>query len=112
MLSRHIHGGIRPFLLSGAEYEQETQAFHDPTHKTFYTTLSFSYYDPDHPICKRYDYTKAHFKVDKIVFHEHLKSGLIKGLLVAFANKYPAFYENTLSSILPLHEISYYLKKL
>ena len=93
-------------------YFRSPSAFHDPTHKTFYTTLSFSYYDPDHPICKRYDYTKAHFKVEKIVFHEHLKSGLIKSSLVAFANKWPSIYENVFSSVFPLHEISYYLKKI
>jgi predicted SAM-dependent methyltransferase len=93
-------------------YFRSPSAYHDPTHKTFYTVESFSYYDPEHPICKRYDYTKAHFKVQKIVFHEHLKSGFVKGLLVVMANKWPSLYENVLSAILPLHEISYYLKKI
>ena len=93
-------------------YFRSPSAFHDPTHKTFYTIQSFSYYDPEYPICKRYDYTKAHFSIEKIVFHEHLSSGFIKSLVVAMANKWPSFYENNLSSILPLHEISFYLKKL
>jgi SAM-dependent methyltransferase len=93
-------------------YFRSPSAFHDPTHKTFYTILSFSYYDPEHPICKRYDYTQAHFKVQKIVFHEHLTSGFLKSLFVKFANRWPALYENILSPILPLHEISYYLKKI
>ena len=93
-------------------YFRSPNAFHDPTHKTFYTTLSFSYYDPSHPICKRYDYTPSHFKVEKIVFHEHLKSGLIKSSFVALANRWPSIYENVFSSVLPLHEISYYLKKI
>ena len=93
-------------------YFRSPSAFHDPTHKTFYTVESFSYYDPEHPISRRYDYTTAHFKIEKIVFHEHLTTGLIKSLIVALANKWPSFYENSLSSILPLHEISYYLKKL
>jgi len=93
-------------------YFRSPSAFHDPTHKTFYTIESFSYYDPEHPICKRYDYTKAHFKVEKIVFHEHLNSGIVKNLIVSLANKWPSIYENWLSSILPLHEISYYLKKI
>ena len=109
---------IHRILKTGGEvkvivpYFRSPSAFHDPTHKTFYTVESFSYYDPEHPICKRYDYTKAHFKVRKIVFHEHLDSGIIKNLCVAFANKWPSFYENKLSALLPLHEISYYLKKL
>ncbi len=93
-------------------YFRSPSAFHDPTHKTFYTIESFSYYDPEHPIHRRYDYTKAHFKVEKIVFHEHLKSGLIKSSLVALANRWPSIYENVFSSVLPLHEISYYLKKI
>lgn len=93
-------------------YFRSPSAFHDPTHKTFYTVESFSYYDPEHPICKRYDYTKAYFNIEKIVFHEHLNSGPIKRIIVSFANKWPKFYENSLSSILPLHEISYYLKKI
>ena len=93
-------------------YFRSPSAFHDPTHKTFYTTESFSYYDPEHPICIRYDYTKAHFKVERIVFHEHLKSGIIKGMIVKFANKHPSLYENLLSTLLPLHEISFYLRKI
>jgi predicted SAM-dependent methyltransferase len=93
-------------------YFRSPFAFHDPTHKTFYTIESFSYYDPEHHICKRYDYTTAYFKVQKIVFHEYQTSGFIKGLVVAMANKWPALYENVLSPILPLHEISYYLKRL
>ena len=108
---------LHRILKDGAElkvivpYFRSPSAFHDPTHKTFYTTESFSYYDPDHPICIRYDYTKAHFKVEKIVFHEHLKSGFIKSMIVSMANNWPSLYENIFSSILPLHEISFYLKK-
>ncbi len=93
-------------------YFRSPSAYHDPTHKTFYTIESFSYYDPDHVISQRYEYTSAHFSVQKIVFHEHLNSGLFKRILVMVANQWPRFYENVLSSILPLHEISYYLKKI
>ena len=101
-------GGLKVIV----PYFRSPSAFHDPTHKTFYTVESFSYYDPSHPICKRYDYTKAHFKVEKIVFHENLNSGFIKNLVVSVANKWPLFYENVISSLLPLHEVSYYLRKL
>ncbi|RPG62199.1 MAG: class I SAM-dependent methyltransferase [Flavobacteriaceae bacterium TMED238] len=113
----HVMEEIHRILKKGGEvkvivpYFRSPSAFHDPTHKTFYTTESFSYYDPDHPICKRYDYTKAYFKVEKIVFHEHLKSGFLKSIFVSIANKWPSLYENVFSSILPLHEISFYLRK-
>ena len=109
---------IHRILKSGGEvkvivpYFRSPSDFHEPTHKTFYTTESFSYYDPEHPICKRYDYTQAHFKVQKIVFHEHLDSRFIKKLVVRMANRWPSFYENIFSSILPLHEISFYLRKI
>lgn len=93
-------------------YFRSPSAFHDPTHKTFYTIESFSYYDPAHPICKRYGYTEAYFKVEKIIFHENLNSGLIKSCVVSFANRFPSIYENVFSSLLPLHEITFYLKKL
>ena len=93
-------------------YFRSPYAFHDPTHKTFYTTQSFSYYDPDHPICIKYDYTKARFKIEEIVFHENLKSGIIKSLIVKFANKWPSIYENLLSSFIPLDEISFSLRKI
>lgn len=93
-------------------YFRSPYAYHDPTHKTFYTTQSFSYYDPQHPICIRYDYTKAYFKVEGIIFHENLKSGIIKSNIVKFANKWPYFYENVVSSFLPLDEISFFLRKI
>lgn len=114
----HVMEELHRILKVGAElkvivpYFRSPSAFHDPTHKTFYTTESFSYYDPDHPICIRYDYTKAYFKVEKIVFHEHLKSGFLKRIIVSMANKWPSLYENVFSSILPLHEISFYLRKI
>ena len=93
-------------------YFRSPSAFHDPTHKTHYTTQSFFYYDPSHVMCQRYKYTKAHFNVEKILFHENLKSGAVKSLVVKFANKYSEVYENYLSTVLPLHEISFYLQKL
>ena len=90
-------------------YFRSSYAFIDPTHKHFFTVESFAYYDPTHSIYKRYDYTLVAFKVEKIIFHEHLNNRLFKRLIVKFANKWPHRYERTLSSIIPLDEISYYL---
>jgi SAM-dependent methyltransferase len=94
-----------------APYFRSVWAFIDPTHKTFYTVDSFSYYDPRHIIFKRYGYTNAKFLVKKIVFNETLECGLIKKLIVLLANRYPYRYEAYLSHLYPLDDITYYLQK-
>lgn len=93
-------------------YFRSVSAFTDPTHKTFYTVESFSYYDPAHLICQRYDYTDAKFSLKKIIFNEGHKKGFIKSIINKYANKNPLKYERFLSTILPLDEISYTLERL
>ncbi len=92
-------------------YFRSVYAFIDPTHSTFFTVDSFAYYDPNHIICQRYDYTAARFNVEKIVFNETLPNSWFKGMLVNFANKYPHRYETYLSHLFPLDDITYYLRK-
>jgi len=92
-------------------YFRSNWAFIDPTHKTFYTIDSFSYYDPNHPICIRYDYTHARFKVEKIVFNEEITSSFFKKLVIKFANRFPFRYESQLSHLYPLDDITFYLRK-
>ena len=92
-------------------YFRSKWAFIDPTHKTFYTVDSFSYYDPREEICIRYDYTDARFIVEKIVFNETLKIDPLKKMLALFANRKPRLYEYYFSQLLPLDDITYYLKK-
>ena len=92
-------------------YFRSVAAFTDPTHKHFFTVESFAYYDPDHIIWQRYDYTLTRFKTEKIVFHEHLTRGFIKSIIVLLANKWPLKYERFLSQLIALDEITYYLRK-
>lgn len=92
-------------------YFRSVWAFIDPTHKHYFTVDSFAYYDPRHIICQRYDYTPARFFIEKITFNETLKSRWSKKLMVSFANKFPNKYENYLSHLYPLDDISYFLKK-
>lgn len=93
-------------------YFRSRWAFIDPTHKTFYTVDSFAYYDPTHPFSSQFDYTNTRFNVNKIVFNESVPSpNLFKKLLVKLANKFPNWYENTLSTIVPLDDITFYLTK-
>lgn len=94
-------------------YFRSVWAFIDPTHKTFYAVDSFAYYDPDHIICKRYDYVKTRFKVDRVVFNEALgDTRITKRLMIWFANKYPNRYESYLSHLYPLDDITFYLTRL
>ena len=94
-------------------YFRSKWAFTDPTHKTFYTVDSFAYYDPDHEICKRYDYIDTRFKVLKIVFNEGLEKGsLLSRFIVWLANINPHRYETYLSHLYPLDQISFHLKKI
>jgi ubiquinone/menaquinone biosynthesis C-methylase UbiE len=83
----------------------------DPTHKHFFTVDSMAYFDPQHSIAKRYDYTEARFHIEHIVFNETLESSKFKKLIVLLANKYPHRYERYLSHLYPLDDITYYLKK-
>ena len=92
-------------------YFRSRWAFIDPTHKNFYTVDSFSYLDPREIICQRYDYSMARFYVDKIIFNENLTSGFFKKIIIKLANKYPRRYENYLSHLFPLDDITFYLKR-
>ena len=84
----------------------------DMTHKSQFTVDSFAYFDPTNEICKKYDYTDSRFIVTARVFNEEVKSNFFKSLIVKIANKYPNSYENILSHLIPLDDISFYLKRL
>jgi len=93
-------------------YFRSLWAFIDPTHRHFFTVSSFAFYDPDHIICQRYDYTLARFKTEKIVFNETLQSSPFKSMMMAIANRWPWRYEYHLSHLYPLDDITYYLRRL
>jgi SAM-dependent methyltransferase len=92
-------------------YFRSRWAFIDPTHKNFFTVDSFSYFDPREIICKRYDYSSARFYIEKIIFNEMLNSSLFKKIIIKLGNKYPRSYENYLSHLYPLDDITFYLKR-
>ncbi len=84
----------------------------DPTHKHFFAVNSFSYFDPDHIFCIRYDYTLARFKQEKIVFNETLTNRWTKKIVLMLANRWPWRYEYYFSQFYPLDDITFYLRKL
>lgn len=93
-------------------YFRSVWAFIDPTHKHFFTVDSFAYYDPNHIICQRYDYVETRFKVERVVFNETLTNGWIKRMVIKMANRWPHRYEYYFSHLIPLDDITYYLRKI
>lgn len=93
-------------------YFRSVWAFIDPTHKHFFTVDSFSFYDPNHIICQRYDYVETRFQVVRVVFNETLKNGFVKGGIMKLANRWPHGYEHYLSHFFPLDDITFYLRKI
>lgn len=93
-------------------YFRSVWAFIDPTHKKFFTVDSFSYYDPDHIICQRYDYVPTRFKVERVTFNETLANRWFKRLVIRLANRWPNRYEKYISHLFPLDDITYYLRKI
>ncbi len=93
-------------------YFRSHWAFNDPTHKRFYSVEAFAHFDPAHVYNKLYPYSKCHYTVERIVFNETIKRGLVYSLVKAVANKWPVRYEQHLSHFFPLDELSFYLKVL
>lgn len=109
-----VHRILRPggMVKVIVPYFRSMWAFIDPTHKTFFTVDSFAYYDPDHIICQKYDYVNTRFKVERVVFNETLTNRWFKKLIIRFANRRPHRYESHLSHLIPLDDITYYLRKI
>jgi SAM-dependent methyltransferase len=95
-------------------YFRAKWAFIDPTHRHFFTVESFSYFDPEHIHNKLYNYSKAKFKIEKVLFNEGLvHQGIFRLFMDPFktiANKYPLRYERYLSHLLPLDELTFILR--
>ena len=108
-----IHRICKPggFVKVIVPYFRSVWACVDPTHKHFFTVNSLAYFDPDHIFCRRYDYSSARFKQEKLVFNETLNNRWTKKLVLKLANRWPSRYEYYLSHFYPLDDISFYLRK-
>lgn len=105
-------GKDRALIKVYVPYFRSHWAFIDPTHRHYFTVDSFAYFDPDHIICKLYKYTNVRFKVEKVVFNERIKGGVLKSALVLLANRWPRRYESYLSHFFPLDELTFHLVNL
>ena len=108
-----IHRICKPggFVKVIVPYFRSVWACVDPTHRHFFTVNSLAYFDPDHIFCRRYDYSSARFKQEKLVFNETLNNRWTKKLVLKLANRWPSRYEYYLSHFYPLDDISFYLRK-
>ena len=93
-------------------YFRSVWAAIDPTHKHSFTVNSFAYFDPENPICERYAYSHARFKIEKLVFNETLPNRWTKRLVLKFANRWPSCYEYYFSHLYPLDDITFHLRRL
>jgi predicted SAM-dependent methyltransferase len=102
------YGGVVKIIVP---YFRSNWAFIDPTHKHFFTVNSMDYFDPRSLISKKYDYTDAHFYIEKIIFNESLSMRWTKRLATILANQFPKHYELYFSHLYPLDQLSYILRK-
>lgn len=93
-------------------YFRARWAFIDPTHRHYFTADSFSYFDPDHPHCREYDYSLVRLRPERVVFNETIHRGWITALVKSVANKWPWRYEKYLSHLYPLDDLTFYLRVL
>ena len=95
-------------------YFRSRYACIDPTHKHYFTVESFTYFDPLHIHHTLYNYSKCLFKTMKIIFDEDFPNRGLKEIFLnpflRFCNKYPEFYEQHMSHLFPLDELTFYLQ--
>ncbi|MBP62405.1 MAG: SAM-dependent methyltransferase [Planctomycetaceae bacterium] len=98
----------------GVPYFRSRYMAIDPTHVTAFSVDSFSYFDPDSPLCQRYQYTDARFRIEKIEFDREWREkksfrNLLHRMMVKLANRYPVAYEERLSHLYPLNSLTFTL---
>jgi predicted SAM-dependent methyltransferase len=104
-----LHRIARPGALVKviAPYFRSRWAWIDPTHQHAFSVESFSYFDPDHPHSRLYNYSPARFTLEKLVFNETIPG---KRVMRAIGNRWPVRYEYRLSHLAPLDDLTFYLR--
>jgi hypothetical protein len=82
----------------------------DPTHRHAFAVDSFGYFDPAHVFFSQYRYSEARFTIQRVIFNQRFPSNGVRGLLARAANRWPERYEQHLSPILPLDELTFMLR--
>ena len=98
-------------IVIGVPYFRSFYSTIDPTHKNFFGTYWFNYFDPRHNFSKRYQYSTSLFLINRIEFdREFLHKNLFHYLAVKFANRFPHLYEEKISHLYPLNSLTFYLE--
>ena len=82
----------------------------DPTHRHAFAVDSLGYFDPAHVFFSQYRYSAARFSIERVIFNERFPSTGVRGLLARAANRWPEGYEQHVSSIFPLDELTFMLR--
>ncbi len=87
----------------------------DPTHKHYFASHSFHYFDPRHDFHRRYKYSNtAFFHVEEVVFDKDYGYTALQRLPMSvvrwIANQYPMRYEEYLAHLFPMHCIDFRLR--
>ncbi len=101
----------------GVPYFRSRYMAIDPTHVTAFSVSSFGYFDPEHALCQRYQYTHARFKVEEVEFDREWResgsrNGIFHNFVRRFGNKRPETYETRLSHLYPLNSLTFTLRAL
>lgn len=104
-----IHRISRPGALVRivVPYFRSRWAWIDPTHQHAFTVDSFSYFDRTHVHSRLYNYSAARFDLERLVFNESIPG---KRAVRWLANRQPVRYEAKLSHLLPLDDLTFYLR--
>jgi SAM-dependent methyltransferase len=101
------NGGLVKIIVP---YFRSRWAFIDPTHRHFFTSDSFAYFDSSSHISQMYPYSTARFTVERIVFNEDIPAGAGKAFVKWIANRWPNRYERFLGHLIPMDSLSFYLR--
>jgi SAM-dependent methyltransferase len=101
-------------LVITVPYFHSKWAYIDPTHRHFFTSESFSYFDVNHEFYRIYRYSDIRTRINKIIFNENIRrSGLrnvLHRILVSIANRHSAWYDSHLGHIFPLDTITFHIE--
>ncbi|WP_186647712.1 class I SAM-dependent methyltransferase [Fluviispira vulneris] len=100
-------------IIISVPYFRSVYAYIDPTHRNFFSSFWFDYFDPTNIYFEKYAYAKVKFRVKKIEFDKEFKKERIRfwhRIMIYIAEKHRVFYEMRLSHLFPLNSITFELR--